>query len=391
MNPLSRTTVLRTLLLSSGIFAGTLASNGQNIFPVNGKVGIGTSNPSSLLDVRGGSVLLQNGANVFYRAFPYLTIGHSMYNYFPYISFNALLTTSDVTTKTNSFTPQFPNGGGLVIKGDAGGSALHFLQKQYNGNAGEHNISSFNESLTLSPNGNVGIGNANPFTLLSVSKATASTEYGGYTSVEISNPSDSAAAISAFVMKSGSVTAANVPGAVGGLYTNATNNTNQYFWVRSFKANYPLYLGFNKSDMTILNGNVLIGQMTQGNNNYKLDVKGTIHADQLVVSTTGADYVFEPDYKLSSLQSVEKYVTTYHHLPGIPAAKEMQAQGLKVGDNQMLLLQKIEELTLYVIDQDKKQATQEQIIQQQHSLLQQQQELLQKMQIEIDKLKADKL
>jgi hypothetical protein len=97
------------------------------------------------------------------------------------------------------------------------------------------------------------------------------------------------------------------------------------------------------------NNNVLIGETTQANSSYKLDVNGNIRADKLVVNTTGADYVFDPGYHLTPLDSLNNYIKTNHHLPGIKPASQMQQQGMDVGETQKELLQKVEELTLYVI------------------------------------------
>jgi len=100
-------------------------------------------------------------------------------------------------------------------------------------------------------------------------------------------------------------------------------------------------------------GNLIIGQTTQNNSIYKLDVFGPARANSITVNATGADFVFEPDYKLYSLPELKTYIDQNHHLPGIPSAKEMQKDGLNVGENQIKLLQKVEELTLYLIDKDK--------------------------------------
>lgn len=100
-------------------------------------------------------------------------------------------------------------------------------------------------------------------------------------------------------------------------------------------------------------GNLLINKSSQVNSTYKLDVAGDVRVNKLVVNTTGADFVFEPNYKLISLDQLDKYITANRHLPGIETANVMQKDGVDVGDNQTKLLQKIEELTLYIIDQNK--------------------------------------
>jgi hypothetical protein len=63
-----------------------------------------------------------------------------------------------------------------------------------------------------------------------------------------------------------------------------------------------------------------------------------------------SDYVFNDDYKLRSLSSLESFIKQNKHLPEVPSAKEVEEKGISVGDNQALLLKKIEELTLYVIE-----------------------------------------
>lgn len=102
----------------------------------------------------------------------------------------------------------------------------------------------------------------------------------------------------------------------------------------------------------IIQGNVLIGKTSQTNTGYILDVAGNVRVNQIVVNTTGADFVFSPSYRLHSLSFLKKYIDQNHHLPEIPSAKQMQAKGLNVGDNQVRLLQKVEELTLYLIEKD---------------------------------------
>jgi len=96
----------------------------------------------------------------------------------------------------------------------------------------------------------------------------------------------------------------------------------------------------------------LIGETSQTNTAYKLDVNGNARIDQVVVNTTGADYVFDPGYRLIPLKELDLYLQQ-HHLPGIAPAGQMQKDGLDLGDNQTRLLAKVEELTLYAIDQQK--------------------------------------
>ena len=106
------------------------------------------------------------------------------------------------------------------------------------------------------------------------------------------------------------------------------------------------------------NGNVLIGKTTQVNTGYVLDVTGSARINLVVVNATGADFVVDRGYRLLPLFQVEKYIEAHHHLPDIAPAADMQARGMDVGANQTALLKKVEELTLYVIEQAKKQEKQ---------------------------------
>ena len=90
------------------------------------------------------------------------------------------------------------------------------------------------------------------------------------------------------------------------------------------------------------------------NPQYLLDVKGTIFAYEILVNTTGADFVFQKDYHLLPLEDVAAYIEQNKHLPEIPTAAQMQAEGVSLDKLTIQLLQKVEELTLYIIEQDKR-------------------------------------
>ncbi len=86
---------------------------------------------------------------------------------------------------------------------------------------------------------------------------------------------------------------------------------------------------------------------------HKLDVNGTIHAHGILVTVPeGADFVFGEDYQLRPLNEVNAFIQENKHLPEIQSAADMQQNGVSVNDFQIQLLQKIEELTLYIIQQD---------------------------------------
>jgi hypothetical protein len=135
-----------------------------------------------------------------------------------------------------------------------------------------------------------------------------------------------------------------------GLEANATT---QYFWLQ------PRYINQAVFYNTVLNpngGSVGIGTTTPSEKlavNGNIKANGNILAKKLIVSQSGwPDYVFDPAYKLKPLSELSAFIQQYKHLPDMPSAKEVEEKGISVGDNQALLLKKIEELTLYIIQLD---------------------------------------
>jgi hypothetical protein len=127
-------------------------------------------------------------------------------------------------------------------------------------------------------------------------------------------------------------------------------------------SNQPLIFKTNNIERlrVLENGNVGIGIDTP---KVKLAVRGSIKAMKLIVTLTPwADYVFHKSYQLPSLSEVEQYIKENHHLRDVPTTAEVELNGVNVGENQAVLLRKLEELTLYLIDQNKRIAEQQILI-----------------------------
>lgn len=114
-----------------------------------------------------------------------------------------------------------------------------------------------------------------------------------------------------------------------------------------------LYLNHNTALNVILatgGGKVGIGTSTPDN---KLDVLGIIRANEVIVETGWADYVFNEDYQLKPLDEVEAFIKENKHLPSVPSAANIQEKGAHVAELMTKMMEKIEELTLYSIQQKK--------------------------------------
>jgi hypothetical protein len=97
---------------------------------------------------------------------------------------------------------------------------------------------------------------------------------------------------------------------------------------------------------------------------YKLHVNGSVRATVFSApSRDYADYVFDSTYQLPTLQEVNAYIKQNHHLPDVPSEEEVKKDGINLVDHQVVLLKKIEELTLYAIDQHKEQQAQNEKLQ----------------------------
>ena len=147
----------------------------------------------------------------------------------------------------------------------------------------------------------------------------------------------------------------------------STGNNNVYIGSRAgyyeTAGSDKLYLS-SDSNKTIIYGDFLTGQVLLGlkqpsdytfKGTRTLNVLGGIISDSVRIAPGAdwADYVFLDDYKLKSLEELEQYIKMKKHLPNIPSAKEVERDGIELGSMNTKLLEKVEELTLYIIQQQK--------------------------------------
>lgn len=137
-----------------------------------------------------------------------------------------------------------------------------------------------------------------------------------------------------------------------------TGPTLEFYAVRQGSGYYAPLLFKSNGDIILAgaqnatNGNVGIG--TTDTKGYKLAVNGDAIFTRVKVKayTAWPDFVFAPDYNLPSLSAVDAYIKQHKHLPDMPSEKEVKEQGLDLGEMNKKLLQKVEELTLYILQQD---------------------------------------
>jgi len=134
------------------------------------------------------------------------------------------------------------------------------------------------------------------------------------------------------------------------------SHSSNYSWIQSSQAPLALNpnsgtyvaIGFDPLDPTIV--------LPDPQDNYKLMVKGKMLVEEVKVrlAANWPDYVFAPDYKLAPLAEVESFIQENQHLPQVPSAATVEKEGFELAAMNALLLKKVEELTLYLIEQNKK-------------------------------------
>lgn len=330
---------MRAYLLFSLIAIPFFPQAQTNTFPATGSVGIGTTSPRAFLDVgyQVGDTLssvlgrLNEGSTTGTGTY----LGVRTYGTFPINSPSFSIEHGFYGITNSSIT--FYRGG------DVYGGFMTFSTNRNN------------EQMRLDQNGNLGIGNANPTTRLLVYQPVAATLTNANT-------------FNTLVMQAGSAMG------IGG--------TGSADAVQSFDSQ-PLALN-------PIGNNVLIGKSSQTNTTYKLDIAGNVRANQVTVNTTGADFVFDKGYTLPALKDVAAFIDAHHHLQGIPSAAQMQQEGMSLGETETALLQKVEELTLYAVEADRRAAEADCRAAREHERVEKLEARLDALQLEVEQLKAQR-
>ncbi|MDN3588118.1 hypothetical protein QWY86_15650 [Pedobacter aquatilis] len=191
---------------------------------------------------------------------------------------------------------------------------------------------SYGSKFTISDTGNVGVGTATPTEKLSVSGNIFSSVH--------------SAEGAGLILENSTKTMGNTAYRWAFYNMTGTYGNGLQFW------NYSLDGNSYGPRLTISDtGNVGIGTTTPLE---KLSVNGKMRVHEVKVETSNwPDYVFNEDYRKDSLSDIEKFIRQNKHLPDIPSAKEAEENGIALGEMNKLLLKKIEELTLHLIEKDK--------------------------------------
>ena len=302
----------------------------------NGNVGIGTTSANAKLTVAGGISGTSLSSGTLSLSKPDAS------------SSSTMLFIGDVGDSDNT----------RMLSFSEGSSAGIWFQSGFSPSGGENYIqlrSNEGNAMTWKLNGNVGIGTTSPTSKLTVVGNIAGTSVKA-DMLSVRRWNDGEALIKFNTQRpwefrtqdvgpSNSLALVSTSNGKSFYIKNSAVNTAEFFTATTPSANYV--------SLVPEGGKVGIGITNRDemkNLSAKLTVAGGIHAQEVKVTTNaGADFVFEEDYALRPLSELDKFVKENKHLPEIAPAAQMVEEGVDMGEFQIQLLQKVEELTLYVI------------------------------------------
>ncbi|MEP5340001.1 MAG: hypothetical protein ABJL44_07355 [Algibacter sp.] len=336
------------------------------IIDTGDKVGIGTTTPSAKLEVKSTnnlrtvlnrndqsaiSFLPNNGNSIFH-------ISHGLNNDLNIsqgtdvgqTNIMTILNSGRIGIGTNTPTDKLEIVGNLRINGSNTNDQIRFESQNGFHRIAFHQLRFYDweaggDNLTIN-DGNIGIGTTTPAEKLQVTGNISSYEGDIYFNNSTTNQEDSGA----IRWNEYGENSTNESGAF--IKYNGSNNYLQ-FMTNTETTDFEHLRIYRGGNLTLQpnSGNVGIGTITPDS---KLTVAGKIHAREVKVTIdAGADFVFNDNYKLPPLQEVSQFIKEHKHLPEIASEKEMQENGLHLAEMNIKLLQKIEELTLYTIEQQK--------------------------------------
>ena len=314
-------------LVVFSILSGSTLAYAQNTFPLDAAVGIGTLTPGAPLHVFVGPDSKPGGVvSAAQKTLKLSRFGTGNYSY------------------NESAEFRVAHGGPSYW-----GSRLDLY---VNGAHNESNVPD-QHAMTWQYNGNVGIGTNNPTALLQLGDFNGSNQSkyllipGTYNfeRLQLGQLSNGNSALEMVNHNSAETSygvrlTANIDNGGPGL---------QFQYAKS-KSSYNA-LEYQTAMFLDLNGQIGIGTLSP---REKLSVNGKIRAQEIKVEATNwPDYVFEEGYEVGSLEGLGSYIKANKHLPEIPSAKEVAANGIELGEMNKLLLKKVEEITLYLIQKDR--------------------------------------
>lgn len=289
---------MKHLLLLLSFLAFTQYLNASNTFPSSGNVGIGTTSPGSTLDVK-GSVRILNGNQR-------LNINSSASGSYNFRSFFAPLTSD--------------------------GTAWDWAQE-----FGYHNY-----YRAWYFDGDVGIGTVDPAQKLDVAGNIRLSWPGSW--VNENQRREIHFGNGDWALKTGQID--EVSWANGDAMI-ATVHEGRGFVVADDTDVISLEVGAGLNSYSQFKNKLGIGTVPT---TYSLEVAGTILAEEVIVESGWADFVFQDDYSLMPIKELGQFIDQERRLPGIPSEAEVLEKGVSIGSTQTMLLQKVEELTLYIVE-----------------------------------------